>query len=738
MDRRSLVTLALVAAVGATGGAQQAPQRANPSEPTTVSAILVDVVVRDRKGMPVAGLTAEDFEITEDGVPQTLGSMTPIFKDTPAATGGTEVPPPQASRTEVPRPQASRGDAPAAPAAAAAPAAQEVPEVIALVFDRLTSDGRATAHTASMKYLSALDSTRHYMGVFAIDINLMPLQTFTRDVALVRKAVDEFAKHASSQYGSYAEARRDAGKLEAANNALNAAQAASGGGPGGTGEGMSGAAVQQAMAQSQNQMAQTFDALERDQAGYSSANALMAVVNGMRNIPGRKSIVFFSEGLSIPPNVQERFLSVIASANRANVSIYPMDAMGLRTESSTGATRDEMLAQAKQNLGRNPSRDSNTAMMAAMERNEDLLRMDPHAGLGQLAEETGGFLIANTNDLRAGFQRIETDMRNYYMLTYVPSNDTFDGKFRQIGVRVKRPGVSVHSRRGYFAVRDTAGIPISSHEAPALAALDRTPVPNAFPVFASALKFPERLRPHLLPLIVEVSTAGLTFVPADDKQTYRSDFTVLVRFKDASGKVIDKLSQHYQVTGPIESIEKAKQGQVIFYRQPEIPPGTYTMETVVYDAIAQKASVRFKTVEQAAAAPDTLRLSSLMLVSRGERVPADQRPADNPLFVGEMLLYPNLGAPLRKGTDQELAFFFTAYPGGGTATGLGGTIELLQDAKVVARAPMTLEKPDEQGRIQQVSRLPIEALMPGRYQLRVLLQQGGTTVAGTTEFRIVG
>ena len=72
--------------------------------------------------------------------------------------------------------------------------------------------------------------------------------------------------------------------------------------------------------------------LERDQAGYASANALMSVVTGMRAMPGRKSIVFFSEGLAIPPNVQERFMGVVDAANRANVSIYPMDAMGLRTE----------------------------------------------------------------------------------------------------------------------------------------------------------------------------------------------------------------------------------------------------------------------------------------------------------------------------------------------------------------------------------------------------------------------
>ena len=735
MARRSLALIALLAAVSLTASAQQppaAPRTAAPS-PTMVSAILVDVVVRDRKGEPVSGLTAEDFEIREDGVIQTLGSMTPVFKsvDGRALDRGADPSAVASAKAEAPPPQG--------PSEQKTQQAQEAPEVIALVFDRLTSDGRALAHTASMKYLGAAQGvSRHYMGVFAIDIGLMPLQPFTRDVSLIRRAVDEFAKHSSSQYGSYAEGRRGGqSQAEAATNALNAAQAATTGGPGSSAAGFANAAVQEAMAQSQNQMAQSFEMLERDQAGYASANALMSIVTGMRALPGRKSIVFFSEGLAITPNAQERFLSVIAAANRANVSIYPMDAMGLRTDSAIRQTSEEMMAAARTRLNRNPMRETNQAMSAAMERNEDLLRMDPHSGLGQLAEETGGFLIANTNDLRAGFERIETDMRNYYLLTYVPSNDNFDGRFREIDVKVNRPGVTVYSRRGYFAVRESSGLPVASHEAPAIAALDRTPVPNAFPVFSAALRFPERTRPHLLPLVVEVSTANITFVPTEDGKSYRSDFTVLVRFKDAGNEVIDKQSQRYEVSGPIGGIETAKTGNVIFYRQPELPPGVYSMETVVYDALSKKASVRFRTIEQPEVSPDDLRVSSLMLISRGERVPADQRPADNPLFVGEMLLYPNLGAPLKKGADSELAFFFTAYPGGGTSTDLQGTIELLHDAKVVARAPMEMSKADADGRVQQVSRLPIEGLAPGRYQLRVVVQQGTASVARTTEFRIV-
>ena len=97
---------------------------------------------------------------------------------------------------------------------------------------------------------------------------------------------------------------------------------------------------------------------------------------------------------------------------------------------------------------------------------------------------------------------------------------------------MKRPGVTVAARKGYFAVRDPGGVPINPWEAPALGELERKPVPNAFPVRAGALLFPERDRPGLVPVVVDLKTAPLTFQPAADGKTYTSDFTILVRFLD--------------------------------------------------------------------------------------------------------------------------------------------------------------------------------------------------------------
>jgi VWFA-related protein len=718
--------------------AQNAP-RATATQPTTVSAILVDVVVRDRKGDPVRDLTENDFEVYEDGVKQDVGSMTPIFLPDPASAAGAAT--------------AGKPDTAAAPAAVAKPvtpppdqsavAAQEAvakaPQIIALVFDRLTADSRTLAYRAAMKYLGDQETSNNYMAVYGIDIKLIPLQNFTRNAALIRKAIDKFSTLSTSQFGSTTEdlKKADANQMSAMDLQDRANQAAATGGAAG---GAAAAAIGADAAQAQFQqmsasMTQTFDSLERDQAGFASTDALLSVVNGMRSIPGRKSIVFFSEGMALPPNVFEQFRSVIDAANRANISIYPMDAMGLRAESTVAQVRDEINNEGKLNTRRTGRDQAGGAMMANLERNEDLLRMDPSSGLGELADKTGGFLIQNTNDLRGGFTRIESDMRNYYMLTYVPKNDNFDGRFRDINVKVKRSGVSVHSRKGYYAVRETPGVPVRSYEAPALAALDRTPVPNAFPVRASFLRFPEKDHPQMLSVVVELSTAPITFQPSEDKKTYTSDFTVLVRFSDANKQVVDKVSQRYQVAGPIEKLDQAKNGQVVFYRQPELPQGFYTMETVVYDAFSKKSSVRFTTIEQPNQDIAQLRMSSLVLVSRGEKAEATA-DTDNPLIVHNTLLYPNLGVPFKKASDKELAFFFTAYAGADAKEPLSGTIELLQNANVLARSSLQLAAADPDGRVQQLSRIPIEALQPGDYQLRVLVTQGSRTVARSTEFRI--
>jgi VWFA-related protein len=699
---------------------QQPPApRASGIVQAETTAILVDVVVRDKKGKPVTDLTTNDFELYEDGVLQDIGALTRYTSDSDVGvvTATTTAPPPTAP---------------------AKPAAEPTPEpIVALIFDRLSPDARVIARKAALGYVGEHGQTDARIAVFAIDLSLLTYQTYTRDAALLKKAIADVGVRSVAQFDSHADRARELAQQAAGAAASTSALQAGGQGAAQAAQGGAGAGAADAMiAQMQQRTLETFDMLERDQQGLSTTNALMAVVNSMRGLPGRKSVVVFSEGLAIPANVAARFRSVIDTANRANVSIYAMDAAGLRAESTTQQTADSVNAAAARTLRRNPTADVVGAPMTeALERNEDTLRRDPHSGLGQLSDETGGVLIGNTNDLTSGLKRIDQDMRNYYMLSYVPRNDKFDGKFRAIAVKVKRGGVDVASRKGYYAVRGAGPTPVMSYEARPLALLDTTPFPNAFPTRAAALRFPQADGAELTPVLVSVPASVISFVTSDDKTSYKAEFTVLVRLRNASNQVVDKMSQSYVLTGPIDRLEGVKQTNVLFYRERELKPGVYTMEAIVHDITSDKASARLVTIEESHVDPAALRASDLVLISGAERVAkGDQRPG-NPFQVGDMLLYPNLGEPLKKSTTPELGFFFTTYPAKGTK--LQATLQVLQNDTQLATLPLALDQPDASGRVQQVSRLPIGSLAAGNYDLRIVLSDGRQQIARSTTFRIV-
>src|SRR5690349_14575079 len=201
---------------GAAGGAQQPPaQRAERTLNEGVTAVLVDVVVRDKRGQPVRDLTAADFELLEDGVPQTIGSFS-VFA--PASAAGTP----------------TTATAPSAPdAAGLSPPVNAGPAVTALVFDRLTPEARALAVQAAQAYLGTKEETANYIGIFGIDNALTPYASFTRNAVRLRKALSDVAGRASASFnGSEARQQKADADQQAAAAEQTMAGAAAAGGPG--------------------------------------------------------------------------------------------------------------------------------------------------------------------------------------------------------------------------------------------------------------------------------------------------------------------------------------------------------------------------------------------------------------------------------------------------------------------------------------------------------------------------
>ncbi len=716
------------------GGAQDrrpAGRQSPDSVVVNTDEVLFDVVVRDKRGRVVNDLAASDFEVYEDGVRQEINSFRLVA---PAGAGA------NADGGATPN---GRGEGKGR--AGVAGATDNTPEraaansgvgngangvvngangvsAVAFVFDRLSPDARARAYKAALSYLDESANGGELFGVFVTDLSALVLQPFTDDRELVKSGLEKAGSHNPSLYTSNnvtTRAVRDQETLDM----LKGQQGRGGSGPFAK------------LRTSSLTLLEFIEEMERNQQGNATTRGLLFVASSLRALPGRKAVIFFSEGMILPPSTMETFRAVVNAANRNNVSFYTVDAAGLRAESKTAETTKEIISRSDHRMAELGLKgDPGSPMTKGLERNEDILRFNPDSGLGQLANQTGGFLITDSNDLSGRLRRVDEDLHSYYLLSYAPKNLSYDGHFRKIEVRLRRTGLAVQSRTGYFAVKGTFASPVLSYEAPALAALEKTPKADAFPFLAAGFSFPERERAGLAPVLVDVPLSAFTFRADVEKKVYETDFSVVALLKDQAGQVIEKLSRQYRLTGPLERVEQEKQGRVLFYREAELEPGRYALEVIAYDAPTGRASVRTGAVEVPAGEEGGLRLSDVVFLKRAEPAgAANEEMRGNPFRVADMIVSPNLGEPIRRSLKQA-PFFFTAYTRPGARPRL--TIELRQQGRTLAQMPGELPEPDAAGRIQYLAGLPLEKIPAGSYELRVTVGDASASVTRSGYFTL--
>jgi 5-hydroxyisourate hydrolase-like protein (transthyretin family) len=248
--------------------------------------------------------------------------------------------------------------------------------------------------------------------------------------------------------------------------------------------------------------------------------------------------------------------------------------------------------------------------------------------------------------------------------------------------------------------------------------------------------FPASSRAGATSIIVQVPPGAPTFAISEDKKTYKSDFSIVVLIKNEAQQVVQKLSNQYVLTGPIEKLDAAKHSEILFYRSADLPPGRYSVAAAAYDAVNGQASVNSEVFEVQSADESSLRLSSVAILKRAEKLPETERNTNNPFRFGEVLVYPNLGESLHKSTDKELAFYLTAYVKRGTNTAPKLTVELLQQRRSLGLATLEMPKPDASGRIQYASELPVDKLQAGDYELRVTVSDGTSSAVRLEHFSI--
>ena len=412
----AVLTAGLLSSTGTTGGAGQAAPSDPPRFRIAVDVVRLDAVVTDKDGKLVTDLTADDFDVHQDGRPQkiTLVRWVPIAG-----------PPTSAS----PSPAPSAG---AAPPERLAPG--EVQRTIMIVVDDLGTsfESYPPMRDALHRLVDEQLGPNDLVAVVSTSAAGNALQQFTSDRKALHAAIDALEWNWQSRTGIEGLAP------------VGQPTAISIGGRTFTAPGFS-----------------DLDALRSSMSGQNSFAALATLIHATKELPGRKAMIFVSEGMrmvdrfdgpggaigqGVIPDIRASMPRdhVEDQAVRSGVVIYALDPRGLQS----GRLRpDDDLSKAN----------SAGVVVAAGDRHQFLV--DTQDALSHLSEQTGGFAILNTNDLANGFKRITDDQRGYYLIGYVPDDGTFakPGKtvrYHKISVEVKRRGLSVRTHKAFLGFSD--------------------------------------------------------------------------------------------------------------------------------------------------------------------------------------------------------------------------------------------------------------------------------------------
>jgi len=459
MKPSQAVVLLLLLSLFTPGFAQQAPSAPPPKSARQkdqatapqagdvvkigVTLVQVDVTVTDKKGKPVTDLRAEDFEVLQNNRPQHITNFSYVAPATAAA-----------SATASASPEAAKVSGNKAAAEAPAPPphlkAENIRRTIALVVDDLGLSFESTAlvRLALKKFVDEQMQAGDLVAILRTAAGMGALQQFTNDKRMLYAAIERVRWSPShGSINTFAPVVMDpltAGVLP---------KQAAVGDPAFDLHGTIG---------KPDTVATQVDQLRQEVFAIGTLGALGFAVRGLRQLPGRKSIVLFSDVLRIYnreqsiTRVQDALENLIDQANRAAVSFYTVDARGLAVLAMTAA---DDLSGDLEPLLTDPNKNTNyskymaTIATGLTDRQREF--RESQEGLRYLADRTGGIFVGNNNDLNHGIARALQDQTGYYLIGFVPDEATFKAKngsreFQHIDVRLKREGLRLRSRNGFY------------------------------------------------------------------------------------------------------------------------------------------------------------------------------------------------------------------------------------------------------------------------------------------------
>src|SRR5436190_9005795 len=433
---KQLSPLLLVTALAGSILAQQGspppvPQTQKPADVDvvriTTNLVQVDAVVTDNHGKVVTDLKPDEIEIFEDGHKQKITN----FSYNLSVTAATE--------TQAKAPTTDK-NAPAAPARIVH--REDIKRTIAIVVDDLGLSFQSIAFVrrALKKFIDEQMQPGDLVAIIRSSGGMGALQSFTTDKRQLAAAIERVKWNGNGRVG--------VSPFEPIEPPT----------PGSHGQEMDDALTE-------------VNEFRKDVFAVGTLGAVSYVVRGLKNLPGRKSILLVSDGFRIYDDANamrtylasDRITRLVDEAARAAVVIYTMNATGLQTMGITAAdnmdnSRGITTADTLRNTT-DPGIGSNDYFIDQMTKRRNQA-YDNQQSLDYLAHQTGGIAIRNTNDPSSGIRRVLEDQKGFYLIGYRPDESTFDkrtGKrtFHHLPYKVTRPGkFNVRMRNGVYGVTE--------------------------------------------------------------------------------------------------------------------------------------------------------------------------------------------------------------------------------------------------------------------------------------------
>jgi VWFA-related protein len=587
MNRTVTLVLTLIASFCLSALGQTPPvgqqHRSDEDEVVRISTKLVqvDAVVTDKKGNLITDLNPEDFEVYEDGKPQKITNFSFVALEPTVAPITAAAP--RVDKTAPPIPPVNLRP-------------EQVRRTMALVVDDLGLSFESTAYVrmALKKFVDQQIQPGDLVAIIRTGGGMGALQQFTSDKRQLYAAIDRVRWSPSGRggIGAFAPTSGDP----------------TGGFPNSGAENF----------RSTNDDLENF---REELFSVGTLGALNYIVRGLKDLPGRKSVLLVSDGFRISntsssfgPNGGQgydsgnRVLNALRQltdlANRASVVIYTMDARGLQTMGLTAADDTQGLTPEKVESQLNDRRSK---------------FFDSQSGLIYLAEQTGGFAIRNQNDLSGGIKKVLNDQRGYYLIGYRPDESTFDHdsgrrKFHKLAIKLKRPGMSLRTRTGFFGISDEDKSPVHGNRIQALGAALTSPFgANGVNVRLTSLFGNDPKVGSFVRSLLHIKASDLSFTDEPDGWKKGAFDILAVTFGD-NGIVLDQVNRTHTLKVKGDTYKRVMEnGFDYILTVPIKKPGAYQLRAAVQDSASERVGSANQFIEVPDFKKNRLTLSGIIV-----------------------------------------------------------------------------------------------------------------------------